>query len=175
MVRKLRGWFWCFKLTAAKILGSVQELNYFFQSHKAHVFESKKKKKIKQYLIKQLVLGQITQTFSLILGGINKNTRLKKKTQKINKSVLTQSEQQICTYLIWNKPIDEFIHREQRLWPLLVRVPRSDFDWNGPTAGHWPQVVYAAQEVRKKRRTIKSGIKIFSKKKKKISYFSQGV
>lgn len=60
----------------------------------------KVKKKVKLYLIKQLVLGQITQTFSLILGGINKNTRLKKKTQKINKSVLTQSGQQICTYLI---------------------------------------------------------------------------
>lgn len=40
-----------------------------------------KKKKIKLYLIKQLVLGQITQTFSLILGGINKNTRLKKNTE----------------------------------------------------------------------------------------------
>lgn len=49
-------------------------------------------------------------------------------------------------HLFYDVTINKVVEREQRLRPLLVRVPGAHFHGNGPTPGHRAQVLDASRE-----------------------------
>lgn len=56
----------------------------------------------------------------------------------------------LTIHLSCDVAINELIERQQRLRPLLIRVPGAHLHGNGPTPGHRPQVLDAWWEERRR-------------------------
>lgn len=56
----------------------------------------------------------------------------------------------LAVHLSQDVAINEFTERQQRLRPLLIRVPGAHLHGNGPTPGHRPQVLDAWWEEKRR-------------------------
>lgn len=98
------------------------------------------------YLVKQLVLREVAYSS----GSALNHRAIKKKSTLL---LQTQEHNLLCAHghLSCDVAINEFIDRQQRLRPLLVRVPGPHLDGNSPAPGHGPQVLDASWRRRSER------------------------